>query len=165
MATELSPELAAAVSNSAHLTPAIKQPLVASARSAARDRRILVDQLDDELEDLDDAERELSRVAKRVEVTGGDGLVERTFPDLQSRWERLDGLQDDVRELLERRQRQLRDRSPGGGSDLATPDDLSTYLYGDLDVDFPVLSAGTDVLERIESEKDATVEALTRRRR
>lgn len=165
MATELSPELASAVSQGTQLTPAIKQPLVHSARSAARDRRILADQLDDEREDLEDAEEQLSELAKRFEVTDGDGLLDRTFPDLQSRWERLGDLETDCRDLLERRQSQLRERAPGGGSELATPDDVSTYLYGDLDVDFPVLDAGTQLLERIQTERRETVKALTERRR
>ena len=165
MATELSPALASAVQQSDRLTPAIRKPLVSSARSAARDRHVLIDHLEAERDDLEDAEATIQAISDRVQVTDGQNLLHRTFPDLQSRWRRLDGLQDDCKELLERRQRQLRDRAPGGGSDLTTPADVSNYLYGQLDVDFPVLSAGTELLERVETEKRRTVQALTERRR
>lgn len=165
MATELSPQLAVAVSQSDQLTPAIRNPLVASARSAARDRRILADQLEEELSDLDDAEGTIQGISDRVQMTGGEGLLQRTYPELQSRWRRLDGLQADVQELLVERQQQLRDRAPGGGSELTTPEDVSNYLYGGLDVDFPVLNSGTELLERVEREKRETVKALSERRR
>lgn len=165
MATELSPALASAVVDGSQFTPAIRDPLVASARSAAHDRRVLADQLEDEHDDLEAAEGELEGLAQRFETTDGDGLLDRTFPDLQARWGRLNGLQDDCAALLERRQQQLRDRTPSTGTRLQSPSAVSDYLYGDLDVDFPVLSAGTDLLERIEAEKDHTVQALTERRR
>ncbi|WP_248516483.1 DUF7260 family protein [Salinarchaeum laminariae] len=165
MATELSPELASAVVEGSQFTPALRQPLVKSAKSAAHDRRVLADQLHDELDDLEDAEGQLSDISKRFEITGGEGLVDRTFPDLQSRWRRLDGLQSECSSMLERRQAQLRDRTPSSGTRLQSPTAVSNYLYADLDVDFPVLSAGTRLLERIEDEKNNTVRALTERRR
>lgn len=165
MATELSPELAAAVVDGSQFTPALRKPLVVSAKSAAHDRRILADQLDDELADLEDAEDRLTGLSRRFEVSDGEGLVDRTFPDLQARWSRLDGLQEDCSGVLQRRQAQLRDRTPSQGTRLQSPKAVSDYLYADLDVDFPVLSAGTRLLERIEEEKDHTVEALTERSR
>ena len=165
MATELSPELASAVTEGSQFTPAIRTPLVASAKSAAHDRRVLADQLDDELADLEDAEERFTDLSQRFEVTDGEGLVDRTFPDLQARWGRLNGLQDECSAMLARRQAQLRDRTPSSGTRLQSPTAVSNYLYGDLDVDFPVLSAGTRLLERIEEEKRHTVEALTERRR
>ncbi|AGN02443.1 hypothetical protein L593_12520 [Salinarchaeum sp. Harcht-Bsk1] len=165
MSTELSPELASAVVEGSQFTPAIRNPLVASAKSAAHDRRVLADQLDDERSDLEDAEDRLTDLSQRFEVTGGEGLVDRTFPDLQARWDRLNGLQDDCSAMLARRQAQLRDRTPSSGTRLQSPTAVSDYLYADLDVDFPVLSAGTRLMERIEEEKRQTVEALTERRR
>lgn len=165
MATELSPALASAVVEGSQFTPAIRDPLVASAKSAAHDRRVLADQLENERADLEAAENELEGLSHRFEVTDGNGLLDRTFPDLQARWGRLNALQDDCAALLERRQKQLRDRTPSTGTRLQSPAAVSDYLYDDLDVDFPVLSAGTDLMERIEAEKDHTVEALTERRR
>jgi len=165
MGAELSPELASAVVEGTQLTPAIRQPLVESARSAAHDRQVLAEELDNELEDLEDAETTLEGVSNRFEVTDGEGLLDRTFPDLQARWGRLDDLGGDCTDLLERRQRQLRDRTPTGGTRLQSPAAVSTYLYGELDVDFPVLDACTRLLGRIEAEKRRTLEALTERRR
>lgn len=165
MAAELSPELASAVVDGAQLTPAVRRPLVESARSAAHDRRVLADELADELDDLEDAETTLVELSDRFEATGGEGLLDRTFPDLQARWGRLGDLRTDCQDLLERRQQQLRDRTPDGGTRLQSPTAVSTYLYGELDADFPVLDAGTRLLERIEAEKRHTLEALTERRR
>jgi len=165
MATELSPELASAVVEGTQFTPTIREPLLKSARNAAHDRRILADELSEEQADLEDAETELEDISRRFEVTDGDGLVDRTFPDLQARWGRLSELESACSSLLERRQQQLRDRTPSTGTRLQSPTAVSDYLYADLDVDFPVLAAGTELLERVREEKHRTVEALTERRR
>lgn len=165
MATELSPELAATVVNGSHVTPALRRSLAESARNAARDREVIIDNLDDECTDLEAAADRLCGIVNQFEVTQGDGLAERTFPDLQTRWRRLENLQTESEAVLDRRQHQLRQQSSVCLAHDRSPVAVSTYLFNDLDADFPVLATGTKLLERIETEKQHTVEALTERRR
>lgn len=164
MAADLGPELAAAVADGRPLTPSVQKTIVASAQTAAEDRKVLIDQLEEELSDLDDAEGQLRSISNRFQRTDGEGLVHRTFPELETRWRRLEALEGDCADLLEERQGQLRDRAPDRGTRLQSPTAVSGYLYGDLDVDFPVLSAGTRLLDRVREEKRHTLRALTRRR-
>lgn len=165
MAVELSPELAAAVVDGSQVTPALRRSLVDSARNAVCDRRVVIENLEDERADLEEATDQLCAIASQFEVTEGEELVERRFPDLQARWRRLDGLQTECETVMDRRQEQLHQRPSVCLSHDRSPVAMSSYLFNDLEVDFPVLAAGTSLLERIEAEQRHTVEALTERRR
>lgn len=165
VAAEMSPELAEVIVNGSHLTPTIRRSIVVSARNAASDRRVVVDHLEREIADLKEASDRLDSIAEQFEVTEGTGLVDRTFPDLQARWRRLGDLRTECESLLTRRQTQLREQASVRFSPNHSPVDVSRYLYSALDVDFPVLSTGTIILDQIEAEREHTVEALTKRRR
>ncbi|GAB3686649.1 hypothetical protein GCM10028857_19050 [Salinarchaeum chitinilyticum] len=165
LTAELSPELASSIIDGTHFTPALRRSIVASTRNAARDRQVVIDTLGGERTDLQAAADQLSAIVKRFEVTDGEGLTERTFPDLQTRWRRLNELQEECETLLARRQQQVSELSSLGLSNGRSPVAVSTYLFDDLDVDFPVLDTGTKLLEQIEAEQRHTVAALTQRRR
>nr|WP_248517943.1 hypothetical protein [Salinarchaeum laminariae] len=165
LTAELSPEIASSVIDGTHLTATLRRSIVAGARNAVRDRHVVIERLADERTDLQAAADQLAAIAKRFERTDGDELTERTFPDIQTRWQRLHEHQEECEALLARRQQQVSELSSVGISNGRSPVAVSTYLFDDLDVDFPVLDAGTKLLEQIDAEQRRTVEALTERRR
>lgn len=162
MAAELGNGVAAAVTTDASLTPSIHTTLLSAGRTASSDREVLAETLRTELDDLTIAESTLERTSERFERTGGRRLRGRTFHELESRWRRLDRLEDECETLIEQRQETLQDH--GGTERMRSPAALSSYLYSDLDVSFPVLSASTDLLDQLREEKGHTIAALSRKR-
>lgn len=164
MAEELGGDLAGTVRRSERLTPQIRSALIRSGRSAATRREDLVDAVDREIEDVNDARSTFEDVAQRAgEVTGG-GLDGRTYDELQGTWRTVRDLEERVETRLRDRQERIHDEPFNRAG---TPDDdpaaLQSYLYEPVDVRFPVLADGTELVSRLRSARRRVESAIASR--
>ena len=164
MAAEFGEDLAARVRSSDRLTPQLRSVLVNSGRQAADRRTDLVEAVDRELEAVSDARSTFEEVDRRVTDETRGPLENRPHEDLQETWTALSGLEDRCESHLQRRQTRIHGESFNRtGSGLTEDPALQSYLYEPLDVDFPVLAEGTDLLRRVREVRGRVESALAAR--
>lgn len=159
VAEEFTPSVAAAVTGSGTLTPEL-QTTLANGAATARDRRAkLLADLDQEVAALSAAEDVLNSALGAAREVETDDLGTANYADLEADWERLGWHEEQVESLLLDRQESVRERATGDGED---PGRWFDYLYAPLNVRYPVLATGTDVLERLSRIKSTVAGALGR---
>lgn len=151
MAAEFSPEVAATVANGGRLTPGVRSVLLQGARQASEQRARILDALRTEQEELADAEETL-RPATAAAETARDRVQTAPPTTLVAEADRLDYHERTVESMLADRQQSIHevDRDP-----------WFEYVYAPLDSPFPVLSAGTETLDRLSTARDALARALS----
>lgn len=162
LAAEFGEEIAGAIVANDQLTPQVKSALLTNAREGRRQRTQYLDAMEREREQLREANQQLARVADCCESLDGDRLRRRPFEDLQGRLEQLYAERDRLTESLEERQNRLH----GGitfGWDRRDAESVYRYLYADLDVTYPVLADGTNLLERMKDVETRLTTAVTAR--
>lgn len=160
MAAELSEEAAAAVDEGGSLTPHLKGALVEQSRRARAQRDEFLAQLDREAEELADAQRTVVDIETALSRLNEAPINQRSFPELMDAWERLGELEEDCRDLLDTRQRTIqRQRAEMS----RTGPTIQDYLYESLAVTYPVLAAGTNLVENVRTARSRVVSAVTRR--
>lgn len=159
MTAELGEEAAVAVFDGPGLTPQLKQALRHQATEAQDRRDALLDALDREEERLGVAREKLTDVETELERASTEPMVDRSYAELTSQWQRLADLEDSCRRLLEKHQHPSIDR-PSNSYDGTT---MREYLYGHLSTTHPVLSDATRLVQNIRDARERTMRALTRR--
>lgn len=148
MAMEFGEDVAGAVASGSSLTPQLKRTLLERSRRAVLNRRLLADHLDDEIESLEAAIERLDRVAESVDRVSDEPLEEYDYADLLAEWYLLRDRRAACSEVIEDRQSTV-----NGRRDLAdrvdVVDTLEGYIYEPLEVDYPVLAAGANLLDRV----------------
>lgn len=148
MALEFGGDVAGAVDGTGHLTPQLQATLVERSRTAHDQRVSLLRQLEAEGEALEDADRTMEccrRSADRI----ADAPIERySYDELLAEWRLLEDRQEDVETLLTERQETVQERDRENGTRRSGPS-FEEYLYGPMDVTYPVLATGTAVRERL----------------
>jgi hypothetical protein len=162
LAAEFGEELGHAIESGDRFTPQLKQALIAEADEARDRRRQLLRALDDERSTLDDYEATLEELDDRASSAIDRPLYRRTFTELYDAWHDLEALEAECDDLVARRQAELDEGRPAPTLH-RDREAFHRYLYGDLDVDYPVLAAGTTVLGRLRDTKRTVLSALTRR--
>jgi hypothetical protein len=160
MSLEFGEDVASAVARGSALTPQLKGTLVERSRTARRQRRALLRQLDGEAEALDEAETTLEhcrRSASRIEDTD---LADCSFDELAAEWRLLEDRRVAAEALLEERQETVQERERETGSRPGGPS-FEEYLYEPLDATYPVLAETTSLVERIESARSRVERALS----
>lgn len=165
MAAEFGEDLAATIRASDRLTPELRSALVQSGRQAATRREDLVEAVDREMEAIEEARAEFEEVDDRVTDGTKGPLANRSHEDLLDAWQSLTDIEDRCESRLQRRQADIHDESFNrtGGSDPADGPALQSYLYDPLDVRFPVLAEGTDLLRRVRNVRRRVESALAAR--
>lgn len=164
MAAEFGEDLAATVRGSDRLTPGLHSALVQSGRRAADRREDLVDAVDREIDAVGDARSTFEDLDRRVTDEARGPLEKRPHGDLLETWRALTELEERCESRLQRRQSEIHGESFNrAGSELTDDPALQSYLYDSLDVDFPVLAEGTDLLARVRQVRRRVESALAAR--
>ncbi len=146
VAAEFGPELAAGLDDGV-LTERLQHAVVAAARRAYADRDAFLDRLDAEAASLADA-------AERLEAVHGElaghqrEFAGESYGALEALHRRLGVLAEICDAVAADRQAHLREHRDDLGLPEAVPD-LPSYLYGDLEPDYPVLAAVAATADRV----------------
>lgn len=159
MAVELGTDVAGSVKNGQRLSSMLQRLIVSKATTAATNRERLIDRLDREASDLKSALDTLSEVESQLADYDPTTLHRVDYTNLNDRWNRLDAMEERCSETLKTRQRLLQQRD----DNLPQGPSFGQYVYGALQVDFPVLADGAAVVEHIEEARQALANAAARR--
>jgi hypothetical protein len=156
MSAELGQEVTAAVFDGSRFTHQLKHGLLSQATEACRRRRKLLETLDRETRRLTDASEDLRDIETTLDAETPDSIEDCTFTDLSERWDGLGDAEDRCRDLLE----------DYATPHTSTPEDqpeFREYVYQSMPTEYPVLSDGTRLLDRITDSRHRLLHALTRR--
>jgi hypothetical protein len=153
---ELGEEIAAAVIDGTRFTGQLKQGLMSQCNEARRRRAELGTTLNREERRLVDARSDLSDIESALESETPESVRDHGFPELSDRWERLGNVETRCRKLLEE---QVATRK----NTLEERPEFREYVYSPLPTEYPALSDGTRLLDRITDRRQAVLRALTRR--
>ncbi|MFC4357854.1 hypothetical protein ACFO0N_07820 [Halobium salinum] len=162
MAAEFSEELAAVVATGPAFSPQVQQALVAGSHEAGNERDAFLRTLDAEAEEVCDAQSILSRTDRKCAEIRSRHLELSSYAELREAWEKLDELEAACERCLADRQSSIHDGYTLGfrAGDSET---FHSYLYRSLDVSYPVLADGANVLESLrETRRQVTAAASSR---
>jgi hypothetical protein len=162
MAAEFSEELAGAVADGTALTPQVKQALVTGATDARNERDAFLRTLAAESEEVSDAESTLSSIDRKCTEIRGRRLELVSYAELDEAWTKLDEMETECERCLSDRQASIHDGYTLGfrSGDSET---FHSYLYRPLDVSYPVLADGANVLESLRETKRRVTAAASSR--
>lgn len=158
MAFEFGRYIAVTVETGSQLTPQLKQALKTAAGRAAAERSRFMGTLERETDSLDEAHDTFTSIQQELESYQPEALIESSYQTLVEKFDMLDGLEDGCTAALKERQRQLQDGPFNRDTPRNTPN-LVEYLYAELTVDYPVLSAGLKIHQRIRNSRQAITRA------
>jgi hypothetical protein len=148
MAAEFGEDVALAVANGAILSPQLQRTLCRTGTHAKERRDRLLSALDSETDSLADAMATLRELDADLEAV--DASADRDREALVGDWHVVRDVDDRTVSLLEARQHDIhQQRHVVGHGD--GPTALYEYVYGGLPSTYPVLSAGTRLLDRTRS--------------
>lgn len=152
MATEFGPEVATSVSTARDLSTMLQRTLVSKARASAKERERLMQTLSREEDSIIEAEETFDEIHSGLTAFHPRKLEDCAFSTLQNRWEELENYERRSTDALSARQETIRTHPFGG---LESNDGLPffEYLYHSVDVNYPVLATGTEILEQIQTSK------------
>jgi hypothetical protein len=162
LSAEFGEDVAAAVVDGDRFTPQLKGALVGAADDGQSRREDLLVALERESEALAEADDVLGGIDADRESAVARPLYHRSFEDLYDAWHRLADVERRLESFLGDRQAAVRDDrtvAPANHDREA----FHAYLYGPLDVDYPVLAAGADLAARIRETRAEVLAAITRR--
>ncbi len=148
MATEFGEDLAIAIFETRQFSPQVKRVLLQKAIDN-RDRRTeLLQALDEEHSVLCECENSLTTIEEQMNSLLASPRSDLSYDELIDRYHRVESLREDCEELLLERQSH---RTTGHAASFNTRlvSDLYEYLYRSLEVTYPVLSDGTQLLTRL----------------
>jgi hypothetical protein len=162
MAAEFSEELAGAVSGGTSLSPQIKRALIAGANEARNERDAFLRTLDAEAAEIRDAASTLSQADRKRAEIADRRLELSSYDQLRDAWEKLDELEADCEACLDDRQASVHDGYTLGfrSGDSET---FHSYLYRPLDVSYPVLADGANVLDAVQETRRQVTGAASSR--
>lgn len=149
---EFGPDVAAAVLGCSSFTPQHKSVLVSAAAEARSGREAMARLVDDERAAVDRASDELGTVGDELAAVADAEFSDVAFGTLESARERLLNLEDRCEDGVDRRQETIarlrrRTLSPVDATD------YREFCYHAIDVEYPVLSAYAEVLDRIRTRR------------
>jgi hypothetical protein len=162
LCAEFGEEIAAAVVGGEQFTPHLKQALLQQATANQVRREKLMRVLESESEALTAYADRFDEIEADCDEAVSRPLLQQSYEDLDGAWATLDDLQTDLDDLLAERQSRLdRDLSVGPAQDGQHA--FQQYVYSELGSDYPVLSSGVRLYERIRAAKRDVALALARR--
>ncbi|WP_440767024.1 DUF7260 family protein [Natronorubrum sp. DTA7] len=159
MASELSDDVATAVVHGDQFSLPVKRAAIQRATEASLRRERLLQTIDSERDSLDCAERNLREIASDLEAE--PPLPEVTLTDLFDHEQRLSRRKDRCERLLRSRQHHIHTESTFRSN--LDPLFVQSYLYAELETDFPVLDACVRLYSRLETRQQAVRRAITYR--
>jgi hypothetical protein len=158
IAEEFGPDVAQAVCDGAVLSPQLRDTLIARSDAARTKRRSLEEAVEAELADIDRVGARLDRIDRERRALGRHLGDSPDYGALADVWTRLGDLEDRCESALCDRQETIHDPPLRAGDRLPS---FYDYLYVPLDVSHPVLAAGTELLDRIQSDRRRVLRSLT----
>lgn len=160
-AAEFGTDAASVVTDGHRFNEPVRQLLVEQSRLSVHQRERLLDTLSAEKRSLRDAGSELELVGEFLDETDTTALREQSVTQLVETDQTLGTHRSRCRTLLESRQREIHttNRRADGGTETL----LQTYLYRDLDTQFPVLHTVLEYIEELDRRRSALVEELCQR--
>lgn len=162
MASEFGDELAMAVLEGGQLTPQLQASLYAAAIEARERRERFRSLVEAERTDLQRVKRTFGEVDASLTDADESALLTGSFDELAALHERLERERETCEQLLASRQRQRREGHAGRVRAPGLPD-LQSYLYGPLDVQYPVLADAVALLDQVQRTQRRVRGELTRR--
>lgn len=162
MRLEFGEDVAEAVDRGPALTPQLRATLVERSRTARSQRLELHRQLAAEAEALEDAQEALERCRNSAARIEAADLDEQTFDDLVAEWRLLTDRQDAAEAVLEGRQETVQTRERENKTRGRGPS-FEEYLYEPLETTYPVLSTGTDLIDRLDRARNRVERAIASR--
>lgn len=158
---EFSPDLAAALTDGTRFNARCKQALLSAVGAAQSARGSLLETLSGEAESLEAATGTLSPLADEVADLSARSLSEAPFGTLDAYRARLGVLEEHCESVAEERQATLFEQRRTAGLPTDAPD-VPQYVYQDLSVDYPVMSAVADLTAAIGRVRDNVESAMSR---
>ena len=134
------------ISNASSFSSVIKQRLLDAAQRCIDGRRLFIETLDEEYATLTDAQSTVQDIRDTLVDIDDEGLRDLSATQLTSRYETLQSLTEECEEWLHRRQEQLHTRRSERSLGEYGGTDLSSYLYGTLEVGHPILATFAEVI-------------------
>ena len=149
LAEEFSPDLASALTDGTEFNEQCKRMLLSAVSSAQTARDSLIDVIDRERKSVLEAESDLASLSAECAELRSIRFERKQFGTLDAYRARLGVMTDKCERVSERRQDAIFDqrRIRWLPSDVT---DVTTYLYSDLDFDYPVISVVAELLDLIE---------------
>lgn len=147
---ELQPSLAEILLSKEPFTQRVKRNLLVATSSAIDRREDLLEVLEVEYDTLESTANDLEAIRERAESVSNRSNEWGEFDEVVVANETCESLKRRCETLLEERQREIRD----SGMDRFVDEEthvLNLYLYGDLETEYPVLSAITTTYQQIQS--------------
>lgn len=162
MRAEFGDEIATAVITGEQFTPRVKEALVQAGTEAREQRAIFLESLEQELDTLEETKATLTDIEAQLEEASARPLRERSFDSIAEMCLRIQRLEQRCERLINQRQERIHNGRRFGLRTM-TAEDFHTYLYQRLDVNYPVLSDGTELMGRLKAAKRRGIRMLTRR--
>jgi hypothetical protein len=162
LAAEFGEEVAHAVVDGRGFTPQLQQVLLRVTDEGESRREDLLVALERERDRLGEYGESLGALESAGDEVIERPLYQRSFGDLYDAWHEFERLETEADHLLAERQETIHHDRTGPAID-RDRQSFHAYLYGDLEVDYPVLAAGGEVLRRLRSARRDVLTALTRR--
>jgi len=147
ISAEFGADVLVLLSEATAFSPVIKQRLLEAAQQCIDSRRAFLETLQDECATLKDARstvKEIREVIKEFDSTAVQGF---TDTELSDRYDTLHKLSDECESWIQQRQENIHAHRVERSADMDADPDLCSYLYENLEVDYPVLATFADVLE------------------
>jgi hypothetical protein len=161
LGAELSPDLAAALTDGTRFNARCKRALLSAAGAARSARESLLGTLSGEAESLEAAAEALSPVAEEVADLSARSLSEAPFGTLDAYRARLTVLEENCEAVAEERQATLFEQRRTAGLPTDAPD-VPQYVYQELPFDYPVMSAVADLTAAVGRVRDDVESAMAR---
>ena len=154
LSKEFGPELTRAVVQEGRLVPPVQKELLKQCRTASRERRILLQSVDRELDSLIDTRRTIREIHDEI-LTVERSLYPSTISEIVESWERLDTTEEEVKAILKQRQAAI-NTDRGGMSSHS----LQEYLYQSQRWTYPALLDSLGMVRRVDEARDQVVQSL-----
>lgn len=156
---EFSPELAAALVEGTAFNERCKRMLLSAVSEAQSARGQLLEAVDTELDAVEGVSETLLSIGRELADLSSRAFAGQPLGTLDGYRARLDALEAECEAISERRQEDVFEQRRTGALPTNAPD-VATYYYRRLDVDYPVMSAVADLLQRIDELRDALARAV-----
>lgn len=152
LAFEFGRDIATTVFDGDQFTPQLQKAIISAAKKAARERARLRGALGREDESLREFGESFSDVQCALNEYQPRKLRSESYQSLLEGWEELDTLEKQCSNALDARQQRLMSEPMGKGGSADKPS-LFEYLYQSLEVNYPVLATGTNLIVQIQKSR------------
>jgi hypothetical protein len=150
MSAEFGWEITRAVLCNDQFTPPLQDLLVAKADAATRERKRLLQTIDNERKSLVEKYNQLEKIEQRLETKKYNEIMSKKFDWLVAYYYHTIHCENQCESILAKRQRKIQNQINQVRSGNLI---LQEYLYQDLKISFPILRAGVEQISHIRDQR------------